>query len=398
VRALTVQNRLSILSRPTVTTLDNQTALVNFGQNVPLVGSTTITATGLATQSISRTAVGIVMQVTPKIYPDGTVLMRIIPEVSAVDPTPLNLGNGSLGTVLDIQHVETTISCQDGETIVLGGLMSKQDSKNETKIPILGDLPGVGSLFRYRTHNKLQKEILFIMTPRIIRNPGDAARLLAEEQAKTHPDWKDVARFQGPGAATPLINGLASPGPLNGFINPLDGNCASPTVPPVMTPKFEEGPAPQAVPQNIPPGPTSQLAPRQQPVIVNQTTANYNPAVSPAGQAPQSFPVNSQYAAVNNAPLSGQAYAGQAYTGQPERRTVYTPLNQGAVNQGAPANNQPAATPQYAGVQQYGAQQFGAQQVGGQQVFVQQGQFGTPATAGPPLQQVAPGMVYQQQP
>ncbi len=198
VRALSVQNRLTILSRPQIMTLDNQTALINTGQNVPLVASTTITATGLATQNIQRQPVGIVMQVTPKIYPDGQVLMRIIPEVSAVDPTPLNLGNGSLGTVLDIQHVETTVTCQDGETIVLGGLLSKQDAKNEVKIPILGDLPGVGSLFRYRTHNKLSKEILFIMTPKIVRCQADAQRILAEEQAKTHPNWNDILRMQGP--------------------------------------------------------------------------------------------------------------------------------------------------------------------------------------------------------
>ena len=168
VRALAAQGRLSILSRPQIMTLDNQTALVNIGQNIP-ISSGSIVTTGIVSIPTIRENVGIILQVTPKITPDGQVLMRVIPEVSAVDPVPLNLGNGTLGTVLDIQHVETTVTAYDGETIVLGGLMAKTDNKTETKIPILGDLPGVGALFRYRTYSKNQKELIFIMTPHIVR-------------------------------------------------------------------------------------------------------------------------------------------------------------------------------------------------------------------------------------
>ena len=69
------------------------------------------------------------MQVTPKIGPDGQVLMRIIPEVSSVDPVPVNLGNGNISTALDIQHLETTVTANDGETIVLGGLLTKRNDQ-----------------------------------------------------------------------------------------------------------------------------------------------------------------------------------------------------------------------------------------------------------------------------
>ncbi len=214
VRALAVQNRLTILSRPQIMTLDNQTALINTGQNIPLIASSTVVVGAGVTQNIVRQAVGVVMQVTPKIMPDGQILMRIIPEVSAVDPTPLNLGNGALGTVLDVQHVETTVTAYDGQTIALGGLLSKSDNKNENKIPILGDLPGVGALFRYRTHNKNQKELIFIMTPHIVALPG--RRRSSPRRGSRQDALGRQRRAQVPGAQCPGCHDGRSFWPLSG--------------------------------------------------------------------------------------------------------------------------------------------------------------------------------------
>ena len=105
--------------------------------------------------------------------------MRIIPEVSAVDPVPVNLGNGTLSDAIDIQHVETTVSAGDGETVVLAGVLSNNITKAETKIPWLGDLPGVASaLFRYRTMNKIKKELIIV---------SDAARGSLQGRCRPHP-------------------------------------------------------------------------------------------------------------------------------------------------------------------------------------------------------------------
>ena len=72
---------------------------------------------------------------------------------------------------------------QDGETVAIGGMIQKRDSKTENKYPWLGDLPYVGSLFRYRTQSKAKTELLVILTPHVVRCPRDAERLLAEEGA-----------------------------------------------------------------------------------------------------------------------------------------------------------------------------------------------------------------------
>jgi general secretion pathway protein D len=254
IRALKVQDRIDILSRPQIMTLDNQTALINVGKEIPIITSSSVTATGVVSNNIDRRQVGVILQVTPKIYPDGRVLMRIIPEVSAVDPTPVVIGtnaNGTpqVGTALQIQHLETTVTAEDGETVALGGLISKSDTKTENKIPWLGDLPGVGALFRYRTQNRVKKELLIIMTPHIVRCREDAERILAEESRKI--DWmvSDVAKIHGNPFRDPLFLECTRP----------DGS--GPLGPTMSTPRINELPVPQQLPppaQKTPAGPTSQ--------------------------------------------------------------------------------------------------------------------------------------------
>src|SRR5207237_788367 len=125
------------------------------------------------------------------------------------------------------------------------------------------DLPGVGALFRYRTQNKLKKELLIIMTPHVVRSRADGERILADESRKM--DWVlgDVLKMHGNATIDPL-----SMGPYPG------ADCVTPVLPKTTGPKFEEVPAPRGVPnvpQNVPPGPTSQ-APGlpQQPMVQGQ--------------------------------------------------------------------------------------------------------------------------------
>lgn len=231
IRALKVQSRLDIMARPQIMTLDGQTAFINVGQEIPIVTSTTATATGFVQSNIDRRQVGVLLQVTPKIMPDGRVLMRVIPEISSVVPQPVNLGNGQVGTALNLQRIETTVSAYDGETVALGGLITTRASKQENKIPWLGDLPGVGAAFRFRTHQKAKVELLIIMTPHVVRNRAEAERILAEESRKM--DWILGDLYK--------IHGNSASGPLSGA-HPYD-------LPPAAAP--EQGPAPQPV---LPPG------------------------------------------------------------------------------------------------------------------------------------------------
>jgi type II secretion system protein D len=199
VRALKMQNRLDVLSRPQIMTLDNQTAALLIGENVPYLSTTSITATGIVTPSFARRDVGVLLRVTPRITPEGKVLMRVFPEVSSKNPVPVDLGNGNVGTSFFTQEVETTVVASDNETVIIGGLISTSDTKHENKVPGLGDLPYVGAAFRYRTQSREKRELIVILTPRIVRSQEDMCRLVAEEARRMEWIVGDVCRVHGPG-------------------------------------------------------------------------------------------------------------------------------------------------------------------------------------------------------
>jgi type II secretion system protein D len=186
VRALQTQGRIDILSRPQLQATDNQTSTINIGQQIPYIGGTAVTATGVITNTIDRTIVGVNLQVTPHISPDGTVMMRVTPQVSSPVATQVSLGNGTTAIAFNVQQVDTTVTAEDGQTVVIGGLITSNDTRAENKVPWLGDLPYIGTLFRYRTETKTKSEILVIMTPHIIRCRADADRVAAVEADRMH--------------------------------------------------------------------------------------------------------------------------------------------------------------------------------------------------------------------
>ena len=188
-----------MLSCPQVTTLDSQTAAVSIGQDIPIVGSTNVTATGLVTTTVDRRNVGVLLRVTPRITPDGKVLMRVFPEISSVIPTPVALAAGVTSTAFNIQQVETSVVAQDGETVVIGGMIQQPDQQLENKIPCLGDLPYIGAAFRYRTQVREKREIA--------GDPDAARRSVAGRHgpsvrrgSRSGSDWlkTDVNRIYGP--------------------------------------------------------------------------------------------------------------------------------------------------------------------------------------------------------
>ena len=305
VRALKTQGRIDILSRPQIMTLDNQTATINIGQQIPYVSSTTLTATGLSQQNIDRVIVGVNLQVTPRITSeDGTVLMRVTPSVSSPVATQINLGNGILATAFNVQQVDTTVQARDGETVCIGGLITKNETKNENKIPVLGDLPFFGALFRYRTQQRAKTELLVIMTPHIVHSKMDVERVLGEEARRM--DWimMDVLRTHGTYGMDPVIPKKDPSGAQGG------ANCAPGALPATEI----EGPAPvpMTAPQSAPMGklpgqPQASNLPLQQfqPVSANSNgnggaAAAYlqgaadNNGSNPGMAAPQGYPTQTQ--------------------------------------------------------------------------------------------------------
>jgi type II secretory pathway component GspD/PulD (secretin) len=192
IRALKTQGRVDNYTRPTVTVLDNQIGQVNVGGLYPYTNGGQFTSFGTFQPTIAQQQIGTTLTIVPRISPDGRILMRVEPSIIAPQATLVSLGNGQFATAFTQQVVQTTVSVMDGETIVLGGLITKTDARTENKVPWLGDLPYIGAAFRFRTQTQERREILVVMTPRVIRNCLDSERHLMEEARKMSWKLKDV--------------------------------------------------------------------------------------------------------------------------------------------------------------------------------------------------------------
>jgi general secretion pathway protein D len=202
-RALAECRRLDVLSRPQVMTLDNQPAYIQVGQRVPRVNATTITQTG-QTNSVILDNIGIILGVTPRISPDGLVVMQI-------DATKSELGPESEGIPISINETgqvirspiynttvaSTTVSALDAQTVVLGGLITSRKDQRHRRVPYLSNLPIIGQLFRYDYTSQRRTELLIIMTPHIVRNQDDADRIKQMESARMSWCLGDVIKLDG---------------------------------------------------------------------------------------------------------------------------------------------------------------------------------------------------------
>jgi type II secretory pathway component GspD/PulD (secretin) len=204
-RALRERDRIEVLSRPQIMTLDNQPAFIQVGQRVPLVGNTTVGVVG-STTGVQYTNVGLIVAVTPRITPDGLVVMEIDAERSQLGPitsgVPVGFGTGGQvirQPVIDVTLAQTTISALDGQTVVFGGLITKNTQTIQRRVPGISEIPLVGRLFRYDFKQQQRTELLIIMTPRVIRNNRDADDIKLAEAARMSWCMADVQKIHGDG-------------------------------------------------------------------------------------------------------------------------------------------------------------------------------------------------------
>lgn len=202
-RALQECRRLEVLSRPQVMTLDNQPAFIQVGQRVPRIQATTITQTG-TTNSVTLENVGLILGVTPRISPDGLVVMEIDAEKSAVGPeaegVPISIstsGQVIRSPRIDTTTAQTTVSAMDGQTVILGGLLTKNTSTVTRKVPWLAEVPVLGHLFRYDAKTVSKTELLIVMTPHIVNNKEDNDLLKQTEASRMHWCMTDVINLHG---------------------------------------------------------------------------------------------------------------------------------------------------------------------------------------------------------
>jgi general secretion pathway protein D len=180
-RALSQDSDVNILSAPTVLTTDNQPAEIVSGENVPFISSTGTTAVNLANtfNTIDRENVGITLDISPQISEGGTVRLDIAEEVSAVVSN-----NAQLGPTTSIRSATTSVVARNGQTVVIGGLISDNQNKSVTKVPFLGDIPFIGHFFSYTDYTNNKVNLLIFITPHIIWNERDQQNVSIAERER----------------------------------------------------------------------------------------------------------------------------------------------------------------------------------------------------------------------
>lgn len=185
VRALQTEGRLEVLSRPSILVQDNQDANITVGERVPTVQDITVSGAGVVTPSVTYEEVGIILDVTPIINPDGYVNMQIAPEISAIGTSSVTVASGVSLPTFTQRSADTSVTVKDGETIIIGGLITSRENSGENKVPLAGDIPLLGNLFRATVKTKTKTELLMVLTPHVIRDSEQARRISVQMRDQT---------------------------------------------------------------------------------------------------------------------------------------------------------------------------------------------------------------------
>ncbi|HQU14218.1 MAG TPA: type II secretion system protein GspD, partial [Thermodesulfobacteriota bacterium] len=173
------------LSSPHLLTLDNKEAEIIVGENVPFITSQSRDTTNLANviNTVERKDVGITLRLTPHIHESDFVSLDIFQESSAVKGDSL-LNASSVGPTTTKRSAKTSVLVKNGDTVVLGGMMQETFTNTVSQIPLLGDIPLLGNLFRFKSVSRKKTNLLIMLTPHIIREPGDMLQRSQEQQRK----------------------------------------------------------------------------------------------------------------------------------------------------------------------------------------------------------------------
>lgn len=176
--ALQTYGDTNIVSTPNILTVDNEEALIEVKRDQPIPSATPASATSATlTQSYTFKEAGLTLKITPQISANNSVLLKVDEELSNFG-APVNFGNNQLVPTSKKRHIKTATVVQDGQTVVLGGLMEDQISNSQSKIPILGDIPLFGFFFRQTGKTSNKNNLLIFLTPHIMNDATDFSRIL----------------------------------------------------------------------------------------------------------------------------------------------------------------------------------------------------------------------------
>jgi general secretion pathway protein D len=186
--ALATVTDVTVLSAPKLMVLNNHTATIDVGDEVPISTGTavsTLTTGAPIVNSIDYRDTGIILKITPRVNSGGLVLLDMAQEVS--DVLPLSAAQQSSGIdspTIEERKISTSVAVQDGETVALGGLIKNEIQKGRSTIPFLGSIPVIGHLFGDTTGGLIRTELVVLITPHVVRAPVDAQAITRELREK----------------------------------------------------------------------------------------------------------------------------------------------------------------------------------------------------------------------
>jgi type IV pilus assembly protein PilQ len=188
-----------VLSTPRAVTLDNQMAPLSVTRAFPIFQVTPGSANSAAGATVTYTNLGTILYVTPRIAADKNVSMRVVPEVSNIDSKDSQTLNSTLNTanIYAVRRMETSVMVPSGTTLVMGGMLSDSQTKSFTKVPILGDLPGLGWAFRQEGKSRNKANLLIFLTPTILEDDAFHVTSSGSDFLKT----RYVERAEAPASA-----------------------------------------------------------------------------------------------------------------------------------------------------------------------------------------------------
>ena len=183
VTALATHSNANLLSTPSILTLDNEEAHILVGREVPFrTGSFTTTGDGTSNPftTVQREDVGVELTVTPHVHDTNSVRLEIAQQITNVLNTPVG-GSGFADVVTSKRTIETTILAEDKQTIVLGGLIQDDLTDSDSRVPLLGDIPVLGNLFKSRSKKSAKTNLLVFLRPTVIRSREDAGQVTKDK-------------------------------------------------------------------------------------------------------------------------------------------------------------------------------------------------------------------------
>jgi general secretion pathway protein D len=206
INALSTVTDVNVLSSPTMMVLENKKAVLQVGDEVPILTQSAVTplnaggggALNPIVNSVTYRNTGVILGITPRVGEDGRVLLEVEQEVSDVVDRK---ASGIDSPTIQQRRIKTTVTVRDGETIILAGLMQDKSTRNRDQIPIIGSIPFVGNAFKNKTDTINRTELLIAITPQVIRDDSqlsaatsefrDSLNLATRPQRKTGPDTRE---------------------------------------------------------------------------------------------------------------------------------------------------------------------------------------------------------------